>query len=194
MSDNDFPAPPSEPRIAPTTPSEWTEEMRDVFAVIEGEEGRRNGSRLNVVLTLARHPELARAYLGFGLHVLRASTLSERHQEIATLRTAWLYRSEYEWSKHVIRGRRAGMSDAEIEAAKTGAEDPVWSPLERAMLRAVDGLVRDNAIDDASWAVLAKHLDQRQLLDFLFTIGGYAMLAMVLHGAGIGLEADAPSV
>jgi alkylhydroperoxidase family enzyme len=194
MPNSPFIAPPTAARIAPTTPEEWTDEMRDAFAILEGPEGRQRGSKLNVVLTLARHPDLAKAYLAFGMHILRNSTLTERWQEIATLRTAWLFRSEYEWTKHVVRARRIGMSEEEIEAAKSGADAAVWSPLERAMLRAVDGLIGNHAIDDATWQALAAELDERQLLDFTFTVTNYAMLAMVINGVGIQLESDMPVV
>ncbi len=182
-------SPSAVPRIAPAPPSQWTDEIREFFAAREAAGGPAL-SRLNISMTLAQHPELAIPYLNFGMHILNASTLSPRVREVATLRTAWLYHSEYQWDKHVQAAQRIGMSPAELEAIKTGADAPVWSEFERHLIRAVDQLRNDTAIDDETWQGLAEHLNRRQLLDFLFTVGSYAMLAMVMNAVGVQLEAE----
>jgi 4-carboxymuconolactone decarboxylase len=181
-------SPVTTPRIPPITPSQWTDEVKEFFAEREGAGVQPGISKLNITLTLAHHPDLALPYLQFGMHILNRSTLSGRVREIATLRTAWLYRSDYEWDKHAQGAKNIGMTAEEIEAIKAGADDPVWSKFERYVLRAVDQLRNDVAIDDETWNGLAEHLDRRQLLDFLFTVGSYAMLAMVLNGIRVQLE------
>jgi 4-carboxymuconolactone decarboxylase len=181
-------SPHANPRIQPLSATDQAASAESVYAKIEGPGGRQGGSQLNITRTLAHHPDLARSYLEFGLHVLNGSTLPERVKEIATLRTAWLYDSEYEWTKHAVRAERIGMTREEIAATKMEAESAIWSEFEKAVVRAVDSLKRDTAIDDATWKVLARTLDHRQLLDFLFTVGNYAMLAMVLNGVGVELE------
>jgi 4-carboxymuconolactone decarboxylase len=186
MSDRTSPV--TTPRIPPISPSQWTDEVRAYFAQREGAGSLPAATKLNITLTLAHHPGLAIPYLNFGMHILNRSTLSARVREIATLRTAWLYRSDYQWDKHSQGAKNIGMTREEIEAIKSGADAPVWSTFERYVLRAVDQLRNDVAIDDETWNVLAKHLDRRQLLDFLFTVGSYAMLAMVLNGIRVQLE------
>jgi len=176
------------PRIPPITEREWTGEVRELMAYLEGPEGQPGLSRFNITRTLAHYPDLALPYLKFGMHVLNRSALSPRLREIATLRTAWLYRSDYQWDKHAQAAQRIGMSAAEVEAIKAGAEAPGWPELERHVLRAVDQLHDHTAIDDETWNGLAQHLDRRQLLDLLFTVGSYAMLAMVLNGIRVQLE------
>lgn len=177
------------PRIPPISPSQWTDEVREFFAQREEAGGPSGLSKFNITLTLAQHPDLAIPYLNFGMHILNRSTLSARVREIATLRTAWLYRSDYQWDKHAQAAKNIGMTAEEFEAIKTGADAPVWSKFERYLLRAVDQLRNDVAIDDETWNGLAEHLDWRQLLDFLFTVGSYAMLAMVLNAIRVQLEA-----
>lgn len=186
MSDKTLPV--TTPRIPPVTPSQWTDEVREFFAQRERAGGQSDFSKLNIALTLAHHPDLAIPYLKFGMHILNESTLSARAREIATLRTAWLYRSDYQWDKHAQGAKNIGMTAGEIEAIKAGADAPGWSKFERHMLRAVDQLRNDVAIDDETWNGLAEHLDRRQLLDFLFTVGSYAMLAMVLNAVRVQLE------
>jgi 4-carboxymuconolactone decarboxylase len=177
------------PRIPPLTPSELTDKLSEFFAQREAAGGPAL-SRLNISMTLAQHPDLALPYLNFGMHILTGSTLSPRVREIATLRTAWLYHSEYQWDKHAQAAMRIGMTTDEIEAIKTGADAPIWSKFERDLLNAVDQLRNDTAIHDETWNGLAGHLDRRQLLDFLFTVGSYAMLAMVMNAVGVQLEQE----
>ena len=59
-------------------------------------------------------------------------------------------------------------------------------------LRAADQLRETGEIDDATWRALAGELDERQLLDLLFTIGCYAMNAWVLNNLRIQLEPGMP--
>ncbi|MBO0728196.1 MAG: carboxymuconolactone decarboxylase family protein [Acidimicrobiaceae bacterium] len=176
------------PRIAPITDEECTDEVRAFFAEIDGPGGRRGLSKLNILRTLAHHPELARRYLNFGLHILRFSSLPPRLRELITMRTACLFRADYEWTKHAQEARRLGISEEEIDATRVGSDAPLWSDLDRSALRAVEQLKQDTDVDDETWKVLAEHLDQQQLLDFLFTVGCYAMLAMVLNGLRVEEE------
>lgn len=176
-------------RIATITPEQEDDPgVRDYFARMEGPGGRKGGTRLNLVLTLARYPDLAMRYHAFGMHIVNFTSLSPRLSEIVTVRTAWLYRSDYEWTKHVDKAKRFGVTDAEIAAIRDGSFGATLSPLERHALRATDQLHADTAIDDVTWAALAAELDEKQLLDLLFTVGSYAMLAMVLNGARIQNE------
>ena len=58
------------------------------------------------------------------------------------------------------------------------------------MLRAVDELVADAQITDVTWAELAGELDRQQLMDLVFTVGAYDLLAMAFRSFGVELDAD----
>ncbi len=151
------------------------------------DEGRPKG--LNVLGTLAQHPALTRAYHTFNGHVQFASSLSPRQRELLVLRVSRLREVEYEWEQHVIQGRDAGLTDEEIDRVRdSGALG--WAPLETAMLRAVDELVADAMIHDDTWAALAAELDVEQLMDLVFTVGAYEVLAMALKSFGVQLDED----
>ena len=172
----------SKPRIPPMSPDEWTEEQRDMLT-------RGNPKRvLNVFATLARHTDLYRRWSPFGNHVLYKSTLSPRDREIAILRIGWLCRSGYEFAQHIRVGKNAGLTDAEIERIKVGADAPGWSELEQLILRAADELHGDSFIGDATWSGLAKHYNTNQLIDLVFTVGQYTMVSMALNTFGVQLE------
>jgi alkylhydroperoxidase family enzyme len=145
---------------------------------------------LNVLGTLAHHPTLARDYHTFNGHILFASTLSARQRELLVLRVAAVRRSTYEWKQHVVLGGDAGLTPEEIDRIAEGPDAPGWTPIDRAMVRAVDELVADARIADPTWAALAAELDTRQLMDLVFTVGAYEVLAMALRSFGVALDDD----
>jgi hypothetical protein len=61
------------------------------------------------------------------------------------------------------------------------------------MLRAVDELVADAEISDRTWAELAGELDRHQLMDLVFTVGAYDLLAMAFKSFGVELDEDLPA-
>ncbi len=152
------------------------------------EPGRPKG--LNVLGTLARYPSLAQAYHTFNGHVLFATTLSARQRELLVLRVATVRQCTYEWKQHVVLAGDVGLGPDEIRDIATGPDAPGWSALDRAMLQSVDELLRDAMVADATWRVLAAELDERQLMDLVFTVGAYDQLAMAMRSFGIELDDD----
>lgn len=59
------------------------------------------------------------------------------------------------------------------------------SGFDRVVLAAVDELVDGASVGDDTWAALSERLGKRQLMDFVFTVGGYNMLAMALNTFGV---------
>lgn len=172
----------SKPRIPPLQEKDWTPEQRDLLM-------RGNPKDiLNIFRTLATHPDLFRRWLPFGNHVLFKSTLPARERELAILRVGVLCRSGYEFAQHTAIGKRVGLTDDEIERVKSGPSTNGWSPLERALLTAVDELVRDAFITDETWAILTSHFNIRQMIDLVFAVGQYQMVSMALNSFGVQLE------
>lgn len=181
-------------RIPPLPQDDWTEEVatyitgfRSAVASSAQEENRQPGT--NLLGTLAQHPSLAMAFLSFNRHLLSQSTLSIRHRELLVLRVASLRRSDYEWAQHVILADRAGITADEISRIGKGPDAAGWSPLERALVSATDELIVDGAIGDGTWTALSGELDDRQLMDIVFTVGCYAMMATALRSFGVEPEA-----
>ena len=189
---------PDGPRIAPLPRAEWPEAMRDAMAALRPpnprhplpsrEPGRPKG--LNALGTLARHPELTRAYHVLNGHVLFATTLSPRNRELLILRVAAVRQAEYEWAQHVVQAGDAGLASDDIARIAEGPDAPGWSALDAAMVRAVDELIRDAMVSEATWSVLAGELDVQQLMDLVFTVGAYDLLAMAFRSFGVQLDDD----
>jgi alkylhydroperoxidase family enzyme len=186
-------------RIPPLLPpKEWPPEMRDALAALRPPaarhplpvQGEGRPKALNALGTLARYPALTRAFHTFNGHVQFATTLSLRQRELLVLRVAAVRQAEYEWAQHVVQAGDAGLEDDEIARVAEGPDAPGWSPLERAMLRAVDELVADAEIGDATWKALTDELDDRQLMDLVFTVGSYEVLAMAFKSFRIEMDDD----
>lgn len=182
------------PRIPPVAPDAWTEEVREVFAIGEGPLARERGSRSNVVLTLANHPELAGRFLAFSTYLQRHSGVPARLRELLILRVAWRYACDYEWRHHVNLATHIGVAPEHCEAVRDGPEAGCWTELERHALRAADQLCDHGRVDDATWEALSAHFDKQLMLDLIFTVGGYAMLAWALNSVGVEMDAELPKL
>jgi 4-carboxymuconolactone decarboxylase len=184
------------PRIQPRPPSDWDAEVFDALAVMrrQGDSEAAQGNEpaaprvVNALAVLMRYPALAKAFLTFNRHLLFNSSLSDRIRELLILRIAWLRRAEYEWAQHVLLAQRAGLSKEEIEAVKKGQGSAVWAPFDAALLAAVDELHADALVTDTTWDALAAGLDQHQLMDLVFTVGAYDLLAMAFNTFGLELD------
>ena len=173
------------PRISPLPESEWSDDLRRLFEPTRALSGDRV---FNVFTTLARHPKLLQRWMVFANHVLAKSTLSARDRELLILRIAWLCQSEYEWAQHAVIARLSDIDAAEIDRVRLGPDDSAWSPHDAALLRAADELHAQAKISDATWSELAKTHDEAQLLDLIFTVGQYNLVAMFLNSAGVELD------
>ncbi len=177
------------PRLLPLQPDEWDDTAKQVLEPLAR---FRGGEVLNIFGTLAHHPELMKRWLVFGNHVLGKSTLPAREREIVILRIGWLCQAEYEWGQHVVIGREAGLSDAEIAAIAAGPDAEGWSDDDATLLRAVDELHADACIHDDTWAALAARWSTQQCLDLVFAIGQYNLVSMALNTLGVERDDGVP--
>jgi alkylhydroperoxidase family enzyme len=83
-----------------------------------------------------------------------------------------------------------GIDDDELRAVAEGPDAPGWEPLEAALLRAVDELVSGATVSDETWTTLVTSLTTEQLMDLVFTVGAYDLLAMVFGAFAIELDDD----
>ena len=170
------------PRVAPLP----EDQARAAMAAITGAEVE--GPVLNIFRTLQHHPELSQAWSVFGRYVLSESSLPPRHREMAMLRIGWLCQSDYEFGQHARIAKEIGMTDAEILAITRGHDDPLWNPFESALLKGVDELHEDALISDATWATLSEQYSVQQMMDYVFTVGQYNLVSMVLNSLGVERE------
>ncbi len=177
----------SEPRITPLSEEDLSEEQAELIAPTLA----RGGTPATVIMTLMHHMPLFTNLNVLGRHIMSGSSLTPRQREILIMRVGWNTQCEYQWGQHVLMSQSAGLSAEDHERIKQGP-GAGWDELESALLTAVDELVADTMIGDATWAVLGQHLATEQLIDMIFTVGHYNMVAMSLNAIGVQREAGIP--
>ena len=174
------------PRITPLPEPEW----RDVSAILEAQPpGLR--SRLgdnNIFPTLARHPDLFRAWLPFGGFLLGGGVLGPRERELLILRTGHNCGSRLRVGPARANRRRAGMTREQIGAVAAGPGATGLSAEDSLLLAAADELHADAKISDDTWALLAEGRDERALIEIAMLVGHYHMVAYALNSLEVELD------
>jgi alkylhydroperoxidase family enzyme len=177
-------------RLPPLPAEQWDETVQQALAGMLPEERRNPRDASNVLATMVNHPALTKAFLRFNLHLLYSSTLPPRIRELAILRVAHRRNCTYEWTHHVDLAKREGISDEDIEAVRRPGAEGHFDDFERTVITGVDELDEKSELSDETWTTLGQRMDDRQLMDYVFTVGSYTMLAMALNTFGVQVEQD----
>ena len=148
----------------------------------------RNGNVLGVWSTCANSPALCNAWLEFTDYLLQESTLPIRDRELLILRIGYLNQGAYEWAAHRGLALSVGISEQELRAITIGSTDPRWSEWDASLLRAAEELHQNALVSDETWAVLSTRYTKRQMMETVFTVGQYNMVAMYLNSLGVQFE------
>lgn len=182
------PDPPA--RLPQVRDEDFTDETRAFFGQWTG--GIFKDADKNPVLrTFAHHPILANAFSPLNIHLLGPNnTLPVKLRQIAIMRVAWITGATYMWSSHLNTSKSCGLTDEFYAPVQRGADDPYFTDLERTVIRATEELVRHQKIGEANWNVLRAEWTEQQLLDFMFTVGCYTMVAGVMRSTGAERQQD----
>jgi 4-carboxymuconolactone decarboxylase len=174
-------------RLPPLPADQWDDAVQQALAVMLPEERRNPEFASNILSTFVRHPDLTKAFLRFNVHLLYRSTLPPRLRELVILRVAHRTDSKYEWAQHVKIGLREGLTEDEIAGVQRG---DAADEFDTTVLAGVDELLDKFELSDATWSALSERLDERQRMDFVFTVGCYITVAMALNTFGVELEQE----
>ncbi|BCO45143.1 carboxymuconolactone decarboxylase family protein [Mycobacterium intracellulare] len=166
-------------RLRPLPADQWDEATQQALSAM------READTNNALSTLAHHPALAKAFLRFNVHLLTSSTLPPRIRELAILRVAHRRQSAYEWSHHVRMAKEEGVTEDQIAAVQRGEG---LDAFDQAVITGVDELDEKSELSDHTWATLGERLNDQQRMDFVFTVGCYALLAMAFNTFGVQPE------
>lgn len=132
------------------------------------------------IVALAHCDALLSPFLGWARALALQGVLPRRDHELLALRTAHNCRSEFEWVEHASFARRAGLTDAEIDAIASGS-DGGWTERERLLLAAADELHAESSISRTTWSALVQHCTTAELVEAIYVVGQYTMLSMVAN-------------
>lgn len=175
------------PRIAPLEPPYQPE----IKAMLDKWMPPNSGMEpLALFRTLGVHGELASRSRPLGAGILGRGLVEPRLREVMIHRTCALTGAEYEWGVHVMGfGKPLGFTDEQLTSTVHGdADDPVWSPAERAVFRLADALHHSSTVSDELFAELERHFDAPQILELCLTSGWYHAISYVINVAQVTLE------
>ena len=150
----------------------------------------RNGEVLGVWSTCANAPRLCNAWLEFTDYLLRESSLPIRDRELLILRIGYLNQGAYEWAAHRGLALSVGISEDELKDITIGSSADSWSEWDSALLKAAEELHEAALVSEETWASLSRQYDKRQMMEVVFTVGQYNLVAMYLNSLGVQFEED----
>jgi alkylhydroperoxidase family enzyme len=172
-------------RVKLNTTADVAESHRWLFERLE-----QNNGLLNIFRAMSHSPEVLLRFMRFGSYLLENGKVDPKLRELAILRVGWLTRSQYEFSQHIAFGRRVGLSDAQIKGVGRPAEGP-YDERERAVLAYAGELTAASAATDDTFAAVRDFMDEEQIVELTIVIGFYNMVARVLNGLRVDLDAAA---
>ena len=165
-------------RYRPVTPETMSEAQKAVHDSIAS--GPR-GAVFGPFPVLLHSPGLAEQVQKLGAFLRFGSSLAGNLREIAVLATAKFWGAEFEWYAHAPIARDEGVSEAAIEAIRSGAEPPFADEAEEAVWRFCVALHETHDVDDETYRRVRELLGQEALTDLIAVSGYYTLLAMTLN-------------
>ena len=179
-------------RLAVLSSEEMTSEQVDLYREILG--GPRGQGPRAVALSngagglagpfnaMLYAPPVGHALQELGVAIRFRTQLAPRIREMAILMVARAWDSGYERVSHEPIGREAGLTDAEIEALRAGADPGLTDKHEQAaysVVRALTGPAAD--LDDQEYDTAVTLLGEQALVELSALVGYYATLALQLR-------------
>ncbi|HEY9869876.1 MAG TPA: carboxymuconolactone decarboxylase family protein [Candidatus Obscuribacterales bacterium] len=136
-------------------------------------------------------PPLADRVAALGEFIRFSGSLPGYVRELAILAAAREAGSPYEWAIHEPCARAEGVTQAAIEAVRTGAAADVLPVEQRIAVLAVRSLYRNQSLPQDLFDELVRTFGNERTIELVTLAGFYGLLAFILNGFGVGLPDDA---
>jgi alkylhydroperoxidase family enzyme len=168
-------------RIPYTDITALEEKTRDYF---------NNLPKLNLFKMLGHGGRLGLSVVKLGSGILRKGSVSPELREMAIIRTGMLCGSGYEVHQHYKIARLIKMPEEKIEALSAGSASPVFSDLERLVVRFTEELVGNVRASDDTFNALKERFSSGQLVELAITVGYYMMMSRFIETFDIDIETE----
>lgn len=137
------------------------------------EPGTATGTPGDWYTTWGRVPGILAAFSAF-----RGSTLDSKLNEIALMRTGYVRQSQFVFSQHCKAARVMGVEEAKVLDIPYWQVSDAYTPLERAILAYVDGMVLEGGrVHDKVFEALRAGLSEEEILMLSYSISMYVLHA-----------------
>jgi len=118
-----------------------------------------------------------------GVHCRFSSSLPPHLSELAILVTARHFKADYEWWAHARLAREAGVSDAIIEAIRTGGEPDFAGADAKSeiVVRAAREMIATHKLTDDTFQQADRELGRQALVDLVGIVGYYCLVSLTLN-------------
>jgi uncharacterized peroxidase-related enzyme len=137
--------------------------------VFEGME-KKLGAVPNVFRVMAHNPEMLEAFLALNATLPRTE-LSGKLRELAYIKTSQLNDCDYCLHHHRALGKKAGLSDRQVNETAQSETSDAYDDLQREVMRYAEEVTRHINVDDALVGRLKQHLSDRELVELAMTVG-----------------------
>ncbi len=143
---------------------------------------------INLYRAVGNSPKVGRNFIRLGNAILNAEILDPKLRELAILRVGNLLKSEYEFTKHVVIGKVAGVTTDQINHLSDWKTSEKFTEIERAVLQYTDEVTLNVKVGDATFANLKRFFNDAQIVKLTMTIGYYGMVSRILVALEVELE------
>lgn len=135
--------------------------------------GTATGTPGDWYTTWGRVPGILNSFGAF-----RDSTLDPKLNEIALMRTGYARQSQFVFSQHCKAARAMGVAEEKVLAIPYWQVSDAYTPLERAILAYVDGMVLEGGrVHDKVFEALKAGLSEEEILMLSYSISMYVLHA-----------------
>jgi len=157
---------------------------------------RASFDRMTVKLNIFRMMAHAEANMipamRFANSILHKQKLSHVNRELLILQVARLEGGEYEWRQHVPIALGLGVTQAQIDAVEHGKyDDASLNAAERALLAFGREVVENVRVSEPVVAGMRQHFSNQEVVEAIFTVGCYMMMARLTEATETDLDAAA---
>jgi 4-carboxymuconolactone decarboxylase len=173
-------------RLAPLELDDMTSEQRAVADEIMS--GPRGGLR-GPFLPWLRSPELANHGQRLGAYCRYGTSLPRNLSELAIIITGKHWTAQYEFYAHAHLALEAGVSEAAVEAIRTGGTPTFEDAAEQFVYDFVTEYFRTNRVSDATYQRGLEIVSERGILDIVAIVGYYSLVSVTLNVFEVELPA-----
>ena len=159
-------------------------EIAPLAARIKAERG---GKLLNLYRMLLHSPPVAEGWLAFLTAIRQKSGLAARVRELVIMRIAVLNAAEDEFQAHLPFARAERVSEAQIQALRTG-DTAIFDERERAALAYAEAMTRTIRVPDDVFAAVRRTFDDREIVELTATVGAYNLVSRFLEALQVDHE------
>ena len=173
------------PRITPADPAQ-SAELALVYDRITATRGYVSG----ILASMGHAPDGLGCFAALGEYVRYRSSLSGRPREFAILSMA--RGNQYAWTHHVPSARKAGITQAELDALNAGEVPATTDDTEKAAIAYARAFRHHGQVDDDTFASVQQKLGDRCITDLTITCAYFLGLGSIVNAFRVPLEPDFP--